>query len=167
MFTTQIKEIYCDNVLVDRIATMLDDFLLHLVGKKRRQFKVKNLQEVEFKPKEVVAEICTIYLNLGTEEAFCSAVARDTRSYSSELFPLAAEILELVGKQPAFIERFKKLGETINRQREIYEMEELNFDDAPDEFLDPLMANLMEDPVILPNSRTVVDRSTIARHLLR
>ena len=33
----------------------------------------------------------------------------------------------------------------------------------PDEFLDPLTAALMEDPVILPNSRMVVDRSTIAR----
>jgi hypothetical protein len=34
---------------------------------------------------------------------------------------------------------------------------------APDEFLDPLTAAMMEDPVILPASRMVVDRSTIAR----
>jgi ubiquitin conjugation factor E4 A len=166
MITTQIKNIFCDSVLVDRVATMLDDFLLHLVGKKRKSFKVKNLQEVDFKPKEMVTEICMIYLNLGTEKRFSDAVARDTRSYSPELFSLASEILVLVGKQPEFIARFTKLGQVIDEQRKTYELEELNFDDAPDEFLDPLMANLMEDPVILPNSRTVVDRSTIARHLL-
>ena len=40
MLTSQIKSIFCDEVLVDRIATMLNDFMLHLVGKKRRQFKV-------------------------------------------------------------------------------------------------------------------------------
>ena len=31
---------------------------------------------------------------------------------------------------------------------------------------DPLMFTLMEDPVILPTSRTSVDRSTIRSHLL-
>lgn len=38
--------------------------------------------------------------------------------------------------------------------------------DAPDEFLDPIMACLMEDPVVLPDSGITVDRSTIERHLL-
>lgn len=36
----------------------------------------------------------------------------------------------------------------------------------PDEFLDPLLSILMRDPVILPSSKVVVDRSTISRHLL-
>jgi hypothetical protein len=38
--------------------------------------------------------------------------------------------------------------------------------DPPDEFVDSLMSTLMEDPVILPKSRAVVDRSTITRILL-
>lgn len=41
------------------------------------------------------------------------------------------------------------------------------FADAPEEFLDEIMGTLMKDPVILPSSRNVVDRATIARHLLR
>lgn len=36
----------------------------------------------------------------------------------------------------------------------------------PDEFLDPILSILMKDPVILPSSKVVVDRSTISRHLL-
>jgi len=32
--------------------------------------------------------------------------------------------------------------------------------------LDPLTYNLMEDPVELPNSHTLIDRSTIKQHLL-
>lgn len=44
--------------------------------------------------------------------------------------------------------------------------EEIDYDDAPDEFLDPLMANLMEDPVELPDSKTIIDRVTIKRHLV-
>ena len=42
----------------------------------------------------------------------------------------------------------------------------MQFDDAPEEFLDPLMFNLMEDPVELPDSHTIIDRITIKRHLL-
>lgn len=166
MFTTQIKDIFCHDVLVDRIATMLNDFLLHLVGKKRSTFKVKNLQEVQFKPKELVAEICDIYLNLSSEDAFCRAVSRDGRSYSPELFQLAREILNLVGKDKSYMDRFDKLGNKIIILRRQFELDELNFDDAPDEFLDPIMSSLMTDPVILPNSHTVIDRSTISRHLL-
>jgi len=36
---------------------------------------------------------------------------------------------------------------------------------APDEFLDPIMSCLMTDPVILPSSKIVIDRATIARFL--
>ncbi len=41
------------------------------------------------------------------------------------------------------------------------------YDDAPDEYLDPITSLLMVDPVMLPSSRQIVDRATIARHLLR
>jgi len=38
--------------------------------------------------------------------------------------------------------------------------------DIPDEFLDPILMTLMKDPVLLPNSGIIVDRSTISRILL-
>lgn len=47
------------------------------------------------------------------------------------------------------------------------QQEEETYSDAPDEFLDPIMSTLMLDPVLLPSSNVTVDRSTIARHLLR
>ena len=41
------------------------------------------------------------------------------------------------------------------------------YDDAPDEYLDPITSTLLVDPVMLPSSRQIIDRATIARHLLR
>jgi len=38
---------------------------------------------------------------------------------------------------------------------------------VPEDFLDPIMGELMRDPVVLPSSGKIVDRSTIARHILR
>lgn len=45
--------------------------------------------------------------------------------------------------------------------------EEKLVEDAPDEFLDPIMGTLMKDPVRLPTSGQIVDRPVIARHFLR
>lgn len=41
------------------------------------------------------------------------------------------------------------------------------YEDAPDDYLDPITSTLMVDPVMLPSSRQIIDRATIARHLLR
>lgn len=50
--------------------------------------------------------------------------------------------------------------------KEADEQAEEDLGEIPDEFLDPLVYTLMEDPVILPSSRTTIDRSTIRSHLL-
>ena len=39
--------------------------------------------------------------------------------------------------------------------------------DIPDDYLDPIMGCIMKDPVLLPSSGKIVDRQTIARHILR
>ena len=36
----------------------------------------------------------------------------------------------------------------------------------PQEFIDPILQTVMNDPVVLPGSGQVVDRETIKRHLL-
>ena len=43
---------------------------------------------------------------------------------------------------------------------------EEEWDDIPDEFLDPLLNCIMRDPVLLPSSRQICDRGVILRHLL-
>ena len=42
--------------------------------------------------------------------------------------------------------------------RESYEASEASLGEIPDEFLDPVLFQLMRDPVLLPTSGTVVDR---------
>ena len=45
--------------------------------------------------------------------------------------------------------------------------DEETLNNVPDNFLDPIMGHLMVRPVRLPSSGVVLDRTTIARHLLR
>lgn len=77
----------------------------------------------------------------------------------------AARLERLSIKTPVEIERFKALADKayqilLNNQKSDDWMS-----DAPDEFKDPLMDTLMNDPVLLPSGQ-VMDRAVIMRHLL-
>lgn len=169
--TSEIKTIFSHPTLVDRIANMLNYFLEHLVGPKKGKFNVNDKNDYEFKPREVLEKICQIYINLGRPEGnkkfreFCTAVSSDGRSYSENLLPQATEILFRTGMSSLGAE-FETLSQLVHKVAVKNQMDEISTDDLPDTFLDPIMSTLMVDPVLLPSSRIIVDRSTIARHLL-
>lgn len=60
---------------------MLNYFLQHLVGPKMGALKVKDFSEFDFKPQQLVSDICTIYLNLGYVVATPLAQAICDRSF--------------------------------------------------------------------------------------
>ncbi|XP_048478507.1 ubiquitin conjugation factor E4 A [Plutella xylostella] len=163
--TAHTPALFCHPTLVERIASMLNYFLLNLVGPNKKNFKVKDMKEFEFDPASTVLDISRMYVELGANERFCAAVSDDGRSYSPQLFTLAEAVLvrigggSLIGSLQDVATRVASIAEQRQRDEEILA-------NAPDEFLDPIMSTLMRDPVLLPSSRTTVDRTTIARHLL-
>lgn len=66
----------------------------------------------------------------------------------------------------ALIGDLKSVADKVSVMASRQEMEEEILADVPDEFLDPIMSTLMTDPVLLPSSRTIVDRTTIARYVI-
>uniref|UniRef100_A0A2K5M8D7 Ubiquitin conjugation factor E4 n=1 Tax=Cercocebus atys TaxID=9531 RepID=A0A2K5M8D7_CERAT len=164
--TSEIKSLFVHPFLAERIISMLNYFLQHLVGPKMGALKVKDFSEFDFKPQQLVSDICTIYLNLGDEENFCATVPKDGRSYSPTLFAQTVRVLKKINKPGNMIVAFSNLAERIKSLADLQQQEEETYADACDEFLDPIMSTLMCDPVVLPSSRVTVDRSTIARHLL-
>ena len=83
------------------------------VGPKQRDLKVKDRNEYEFKPEQLVSGITKIYLNLGEDEGFCKAVAGDGRSFSTQLFPKAVHVLQKTGSMPGTISHFEALHNKI------------------------------------------------------
>ncbi|XP_045412325.1 ubiquitin conjugation factor E4 A isoform X2 [Lemur catta] len=164
--TSEIRSLFVHPFLAERIISMLNYFLQHLVGPKMGALKVKDFSEFDFKPQQLVSDICTIYLNLGDEENFCATVPKDGRSYSPTLFAQTVRVLKKINKPGNMILAFSNLAEKIKSLADLQQQEEETYADACDEFLDPIMSTLMCDPVVLPSSRVTVDRSTIARHLL-
>ncbi|KAL9929061.1 ubiquitination factor E4A [Glossina fuscipes fuscipes] len=165
LLTTEIKSIFCHKSMVDRITSMLNYFLLNLVGPQKEKFKVKDKKEFEFDPANTVLEICHIYINLSSSDSFCLAVSQDGRSYSSQLFSYTENILIRIGGGQLIGEMAEFAGK-VQKMENQYKQEQECLAEAPEEYLDPIMSTVMTDPVILPSSKVTVDRSTIARHLL-
>ncbi|KAK9240563.1 ubiquitin elongating factor core-domain-containing protein [Lipomyces kononenkoae] len=167
LFTKAVPAAFVTPEIVDRLAAMLDYNLDALVGPKCTGLKVKDPKKYHFNPRELLSDIADVYLNLSTESAFVLAVARDGRSYRREIFVRASSILgKYAFKSSQDIDALTKFADTVEQTKMANEQGEEELGEIPDEFLDPLMYTLMEDPVILPSSNISIDRATIKSHLL-
>ncbi|KAJ5215961.1 uncharacterized protein N7498_002368 [Penicillium cinerascens] len=167
LFTEALADSFTMPEIVQRLADMLDYNLDAMVGPKSSTLRVDNLQEYGFNPRALLSEITDVYLNLMDKPNFITAVARDGRSYKPANFEKAAEILRKWSlKSPEEMRRWKQLQKKVLEAKALDEQAEEDLGEIPDDFLDPLMYTLMEDPVILPNSKMSIDRATIRSHLL-
>lgn len=167
LFTHALAESFTMPEIVQRLADMLDYNLDAMVGPKSLNLRVDNLQEYGFNPRALLSELVDVYINLMNRESFIFAVARDGRSYKPVNFEKAADILRKWSlKSPEELKKWEQLQRKVKGAKEMDEQEEEDLGEVPDDFLDPLIYTLMEDPVILPASRMSIDRSTIRSHLL-
>ncbi|KAL9258652.1 putative ubiquitin conjugation factor E4, partial [Drosera capensis] len=155
--------------MVERVASMLNYFLLQLVGPQRKSLSLKDPEKYEFDPKKLLTQIVNIYVHLARGDkrnVFAGAICKDGRSYNDQLFGAAADILRRIDVDGKVIQEFVELGAKAKAAASEAMDAEAALGEIPDEFLDPIQYTLMKDPVILPSSRTTVDRSVILRHLL-
>lgn len=167
LFTSALSESFTMPEIVQRLADMLDLNLDTLVGPKSTTLKVNHLEKYHFNPKQLLAEIVDIYLNLGASTRFIEAVARDGRSYKPVNFDSASRIIgrhSLKSKEE--LSAWQALKDRIKTAKEVDDQEEDDLGEIPEELQDPIMGGMMLDPVILPQSNITVDRATIQAHLL-
>ena len=91
-------------MMEQRVAAMLNYFLLFLGGPERTKLKVKDPEKYGWKPKELLGMITQVYLHLfeaDKDGAFVAAVVADGRSYRDEVLTEAASLLRQLGLKPA------------------------------------------------------------------
>lgn len=163
--TVDITEPFLRPELVGRLCAMLNFNLQQLCGPKCKNLKVRKPQKYGWEPRALLGQLVDIYLHLDCDN-FAAALATDERSFCKELFTDAANRLERsVIKTTTEIERFIALAERAAVIARDNRARDEDYGDAPEEFRDPLMDTLMEEPVKLP-SGIVMDKAVIIRHLL-
>ncbi|KAF2399154.1 ubiquitin conjugation factor E4 [Trichodelitschia bisporula] len=168
VFTEALAPAFAMSEVVQRLADMLDHNLDSMVSEKQQNLKVRDAAGYGFDPRKLLSDMVSVYINLKDQPNFQLAVARDGRSYKPQNFANAVRILRIRPdlKTPEELATFLKFADTVQATKEADDQEEELLGEIPEEYLDPLMYTLMEDPVILPNSKVTIDRSTIRSHLL-
>ena len=153
--------------LAERLATSLN-YCLDQFTHNSKSINIKNKETYEFNPIVILTSLLKIYNCFSEFEDFIKYVVIDKANYKYNNFKNALRIKN--EKQNVIdFENSEKIDHFVNELLLKAEVkakeEEINYDDAPDEFLDPLTSILMDDPVILPSNVTV-DRITIETQLI-
>lgn len=166
LFTAALRDAFTMPEIVTRLAGMLNYNLESLVGPKRGNLKVEDAKKYHFEPKTLLSDFVDIYLNLASKPIFIEAVAADGRSYRPANYAAVSQLLQQsLHKPPEVVSAWDSLRKQFAEAKERLDQAELDLGEIPEEFEDPLMGDLMTDPVVLP-SNNIVDRSTIIQQLL-
>lgn len=125
---------------------------------------MKDPEQYEFRPKELLRDLCAIFALFASSQEFQMECARigckpsDLRSAVSK----CQKYNLLTGES---LVAFESLPDAVEGASHTIADDEALVADAPEEFTDEIMSTFMIDPVILPSGH-FVDRSTITQHLL-
>lgn len=133
------------------------------------EIRTKNVNEYSFKPHFILGSILTIYSAFYDKIEFIQCVIKDERSYKFDNFDRAKNLVANNSSIEISQKNFQNyiiFVDKLRKEEKRIKAEQINFDDAPEEFLDTLTALIMTDPVKLPKSHVILDRKTIETHLL-
>jgi ubiquitin conjugation factor E4 B len=167
--TKVLQVFFIKNEFITNLAGFLNYSLNIFASPLGNELKLKNLSDYDFNPKFILGGLLSVYSAFYDKIEFIECVVKDERSYKYANFERAKNLVENSGKIiidttdfTNYLIFFDKLKDEEKKIKE----EEINYDDAPEEFCDSLTALLMTDPVKLPKSQVIVDRKTIETHLL-
>ncbi len=149
--------------LGEKYCSQINYYLNEITSKsKRKLYNIKNKYDVGFQPLNLLDFLTKIILSCLNNPSFIDFMAKDTRSFKSENIKFAID--KLWSNHLLTQNEYDKLIDMSSRiDKKMKQDEDI---EIPDEFCDPLMACEIMDPVMLPNSDIIMEKSVIARHLL-
>jgi ubiquitin conjugation factor E4 B len=168
MISKICQENFLNYKLGERLANLLNYSLDVFTSKRGLKLQIKNMKDYGFDPKFILISLVSTYLAFLDYPEFVELIVKDERSYKIENFEKVKSICSR-GKINLPYEESEKFDRLVNiiKEKELeLKSKTVNYDDAPEEFFDPITTLLMEDPVLLPSSSVIVDRNTIETHLL-
>jgi len=161
------------NVLQQLLHNCLNPCMDRLVGPRCLELKLSkgpatDLDQFEFKPRELLQMIVEMYVSVARadKDKVMTMITEDGRSYRPKTFLKAVTMSKRDGiVPPADVKYFEEFVLGLNALAASQEAALASIE-IPDHYLDPIMAEIMVDPVLLPTSNTIMDRKVIERHIM-
>lgn len=156
-----------NNFIINKMINKIDDNILYnIISKYNNNFKListfkydKNLYLKELN--NILYEMTVFYDKINIDNKFLKYIKEDT-FFDLEVFKNKSTELNKYYKIKNFIDFLYKI-EHLEYDDEIIK---INYNNIPDEFLDPIYNTLIEEPIILPSSNKIMDYNIIKQHLL-
>ena len=157
------KDILMSKELGEKICSQLNYYLNEITHKdKRKLYNIKNKSYVEFKPLELLNFFVKNMLSLSKHSKFVNHMTKDVRSFNKSNILFAVK--KLWSSRLLTNYEYRRMDTiSIEIEKIMKDIEEI---EIPDEFCDPLMACEILEPVILPDTDIIMEKSVISRHLL-
>ena len=153
----------------ERLANLLN-YCLSEFTLNSSKLVIKNKNDYEFNPSFIMESLIKIYTCFYDYETFLEFVVSDKSKYKYDNFLKAIKVKNESNKVKVDQEISEKFDDLVYNKLKKVEENVVNnlidYDDAPEEFKDPLVYELMDDPVILPSSHINIDRKTIEEFLI-
>ena len=157
-----LHEYFIKEKVANKLAIILNHCLKEFT-ENNSELNVRNKRDYEFNPFFIIESLIKIYTYFSDYEEFIEYILNDEAFYKYENFELAVKIKNNLNKvkidpetsikfDNLVFNKLKKLTEISDKPKNV-----INYDDAPEEFIDKLTYVLMEDPVILPTSNISLD----------
>jgi len=162
-----IQKPFLQKEILPRFVSMIFNVIYNMSGAKGLEFKVDNMESYNFRPKDMLREVCEALLHVCSSPEFQEASVGD--AFFKMGTPLSKAISVITKHSLMAPSDIAKLtvfkNQVADMALDAADLDKL-LSDAPEEYLDPLLLTLMEDPVLLTTSNNIVDRATIMTQLL-
>jgi hypothetical protein len=161
--SAHMEKIFISKEIIEQFIPMSLDYIRQLLD-----IKMGRLSKLKygFDNAKIIKYFARTYLNISEHDIVVNNVIQDIRGYYENMFLDISKKLrdsnDLNEIEITHLEMFNEL--LIIQKSKLERKDEKN--DIPDELLDPIMCSLIEEPVILPSSKNIMDKSVIVRHLL-
>lgn len=163
--TTHCPTLFMSEEIVHKFTAMLNHFISDMLGSKRVELIIKDKSKCNWDARRYLDIFISLYCNVQCE-TFFDAISKEERYFSQQNIEDIIKCIKEKLINSLNFSTFISIVESSMDIRKRREIEENDWDDVPFEYLDPIMSTIMSDPVLIPQSNIIVDKSVIKRHLL-
>ncbi len=161
--SAHIEKIFISKEIIEQFIPMSLDYMKQLLD-----IKIGRLNKLKygFDNIKIIKYFAKTYLNISEHDIVVHNVIQDTRGYYENIFlDISKKLFDSNDINEIENTHLEMFNELLIIQKSKLETEDEKTV-IPDELLDPIMCSLIHEPVILPSSKNIMDKSVIVRHLL-